>query len=265
MGNKVSIWESSYKFNKYKNVKKRIIKITMLCISVFTIASIVFFACNDKEDVEENNTKSIVAGLEVPENGFMFINKHKAFDTLTVLMGESWKDFIRQYTVVNNRIVSSPIEMLYAFEDVGTIQVNPNRDSTAFAFIAFGDEFTIFDIQDARDGSVAYKITHTDGDTVCSNIYYANLTSQRFLDILCSSRTFDNPFESLNKSVTIGVCIALVGVLIAAADVAVSLYNNNCTNSLNIDMNNCNNRHLYSKRNGRCHAVCVKCKQQKQK
>lgn len=191
--------------------------------------------------------------------------KHKALDTLTVLMGESWKDFIRQYTVVNNRIVGSPIEMLYAFEDVGTMQVNPNRDSTVFTFIAFGDEFTIFDIQDTRDGSVAYKMTHTDGDTVCSNIYYANLTSQRFLDILCSSRTFDNPFESLNKSITIGVCIALVGVLITAADVAVNLYNNNCTNSLNIDMGNCNNRHLCYKRNGRCHVTCVKCKQQKQK
>lgn len=44
----------------------------MLCTLIFAVASVIFFACNDKEEVEKNN-KSIVAGLEVPENGFMFI------------------------------------------------------------------------------------------------------------------------------------------------------------------------------------------------
>lgn len=242
-----------------KNLKK-----VALFILALVTGTIVFFACSSEDENTPNNSlksKVSIANIEVPDRGFMFVNRNQTSNTLSVSTGTSFSGFIRESTVLNNSIVDVK-NIIYELEDLGTIRVTSNEKLDEFKFIAFEDEFKIFDIKDDKDGAVSYKVTHKDGDTVCSKVYYDGLTATNFASILSSNKTFENPFISSFKKVdpaTMTVIAAVASAVVAAVKVVVDIFSKPCERKLHADEENCKTLGKCIKYKSRCHYECVDC------
>lgn len=237
-------------------------KVALFILALVT-GTIIFFACsNDDENYSVSlKNKVSIANIEVPDKGFMFVNRNQSSNTLSVSTGTSFSNFIRESTVIENSIVDVK-NIIYELEDLGTIRVTPNEKLDEFRFIAFEDEFKIFDIKNDKDGAVSYRVTHKDGDTVCSKVYYDGLTAENFASILSSSKTFENPFLSSFKKVdpaTLTAIVAVASAVVAAVKVVVDIFSKPCERKLHADEENCKTIGKCIKYKSRCHYECVEC------
>ncbi len=235
---------------------------TLLVVALMT-GTIIFVACNNEDESisSSSSTQVSIANIEAPKGGFMFVNRNQTSDALSVSTGTSFSDFIREYTVVNNSIVGIK-NIIYEFEDLGTVRVSTNEQPNEFTFVAFEDEFQIFDIKDDKDGAVSYKITHKDGDTVCSKVYYDGLNAQNFASILSSNKTFENPFLSSFKkvdSITLQAIAAVASAVVSAVKVVIGIFSKPCERKLHADEENCKTIGKCIKYKSRCHYECIEC------
>lgn len=238
----------------------KIKKLGILCFTVLAaITTITFIACQDEDNVSSLQKNDVLEDITTPENGFKFVNTNGS-DTTIVSTGTSLYDFMRERTVVKSNIVEVN-NIIYAFEDVGKICVSQDEEK-GYTLYAFDDTFRIFDVMDETDGSVSYKITHTGGDTVYSKVYNDSLNAANFIKILLSKDVFENPFTPpVEKFVlTVAAAVAIAGVLVSAASVAVDLYLDSCQNSREVDKHNCVRSSKTCLRvKGKCHYECVPC------
>lgn len=237
-------------------------KVALFILALVT-GTITFFACSNEDENTHNSLKSKVsiANIEIPDGGFMFVNRNQSSNVLSVSTGTSFSDFIRESTVVRNSIIDVK-NIIYEFEDLGTIRVTPNEKLDEFKFVAFEDEFKIFDIKDDKDGAVSYKVTHKEGDTVCSKVYYDGLTAENFASILSSNKTFENPFISSFKKVdpaTMTAIAAVASAVVAAVKVVVDIFSKSCERKLHADEENCKTIGKCIKYKSRCHYECIDC------
>lgn len=234
----------------------------ILCFTVLAaITTITFIACQDEDNVSLLQKNDVLEDITTPENGFKFVNTNGS-DTTIVSTGTSLYDFMRERTVVKSNIVEVN-NIIYAFEDVGKISISQDEEK-GYTLYAFDDTFKIFDVMDETDGSVSYKITHTGGDTVYSKVYYDSLNAENFIKFILSKDVFENPFTPpVEKFFLSSLAISLAGVLVSAASVVVSLYNDSCQNSREIDKHNCEQSSKKClKAKGRCHYECISCPDQ---
>ncbi|MDO5760189.1 MAG: hypothetical protein Q4Q06_04115 [Bacteroidota bacterium] len=237
------------------------IKIVLLCLSALAITTVVFIACSDeKEDINLSNDKKVLTDIQIPDGGFMFINKNSSLNTLSVSTGTSLSDFITERTIENGTTIDSK-NIIYELEDLGTIRVIENKENNTFTFIAFDDEFQVFNIQDDIDGFVSYSVTHKDGDTVYGKVYYNGLNAETFAGILASNNTFDNPFLSSFKKTEASLesVVAVATLIVSVVKVVIDWFSKSCERKLHADEVNCNKMGKCIEYKSRCHYECVKC------
>ena len=230
--------------------------IKILMLSLFILS---FMSCNDKNDTYSQSRKNII--IEKPKNGFLLQCKHSN-GKIEVINGVSFDDFVNLKTIENNHITSD-VNVLYAYEDLGDILLYDKRKDS-FTLSVFNDEFKVFNIKDANEGKIEFDVTKQDGEILHSTLEYDDLTTKSFLENLYSFSDIPNPFynDSNKKSVgaCIGLAVAIAGVIVAVASVIVDINIDNCNAQRETDKYNCEHSSKKCiKANGRCHYICVPC------